>query len=127
MHVANNGVLQMDSSAIALIEDVSEDSSNALVGSPAMGQVFVDHGATQTTYTYSFTAKAPPGETSHAAIKAGAILTMDWFPDGDASGKVKHSVDIVIGSVGKSWSVGGETKMNVSASSKSVPVESVVP
>lgn len=126
MHVAKNGVLEMDASAIALIEDVSEDASNALVGSPAMGQAYVGHLGTQTTYTYSFTAKAPPGETSHAAIVAGAELTMTWYPDGNAAGKIKKSVDIVIGSVGKSWSAGGESKMNVSASSQGVPVDTVV-
>ena len=126
MHVAKNGVLEMDGSAIALIEDVSEDASNALVGSPAMGQAHVGHLGTQTTYTYSFTAKAPPGEATHAAILAGAEMTMGWYPDGNATGKTKMTVDIVIGSVGKSFSAGGESKMNVSASSQGVPVASVV-
>jgi len=127
MHVAKNGVLEMGGSAIAMIEDVSEDASNALVGSPVMGQGHVGHLGTQTTYSYSFTAKAPPGETSHASIVPGAELTLAWYPDGDASGKIKTSVDVVIGSRGKSWSAGGESKMNVSASSQGVPVDSVVP
>ena len=126
MHVAKNGVLELDASAVAMVEDISEDSSNALVGSPAMGQAYVGHLGTQTTYTYSFTVKAVPGEATHAAILPGAELTLAYYPDGNATGKIKRSVDIVIGSVGRSYSAGGESKMNVSASSQGVPVETTV-
>jgi len=127
MHVAKDGVLELGGSAIALIEDISQDSSNALVGSPVMAQSFVDHLPTQTTYTYSFTLKGVPGEASHTAIKAGAELALAWYPDGNATGKKKLAVTVVLSSVGDSWSAGGESKKSVSASSRGVPVETTLP
>lgn len=126
VHVAKNGVIEIEASAVAFVEDISEDASNALVGSPVMGQVYVGHKGTQTTYTYSFTLKEIPGETSHAAIVPGAEVSLSWYPDGNSTGNQKMTVDVVIGSVGKSYSASGESKRSVSASSQGVPVITTV-
>ena len=127
MHVATDGVLELGGSAIALIEDLNQDASNALASGSPMAQSFVDHLPTKTTYTYSFNLLGKPGEASHAAILPGAELTLAWYPDGNATGKEKHAVTVVLSSVGDSWSASSVTKKSVSASSRGVPAITTLP
>lgn len=127
LHVARSGVLELAGSAIAFVENCNFDESNSMHSAPVMGATFVGHQPGLNTYTGSFTLNAKPGEASHTAITAGAALALDFYPDGNASGKTKESyTEIILGSVGRAYEVDGVSKRNVSFSANSEPTYSVV-
>lgn len=103
----NAGIIKIGSNAFGEMRSYSIEHNSDTIESSKMGSTFKTYETGLTDFTASIEGYWDEDDTVQSAMTAGALVTLIFFPEGDASGTTRYTGSAIVTGISRSASHDG--------------------
>ena len=103
----NAGIIKIGSNAFGEMRSYSIEHNSDTIESSKMGSTFKTYETGLTDFTASIEGYWDEDDTVQSAMTAGALVTLIFFPEGDASGTTRYTGSAIVTGISRSASYDG--------------------